>query len=117
MDWDHYKARLMLEIPRVRLGHIASDLGRLSHWAKDDRDAAAYSALIIRRSLDWTMNDLTPEQHEAAARLQKWMDSWDSLPPDEASAEARKWSDELIKVAHLIDDPTWEFARPSDSAQ
>lgn len=116
-DWDRYKTRLMIEEPRVRLGHIASDLGRLSHAAKGgNQGMVELSTVIIKRSLEWTINDLTPEQHEAALGLQRWMASLDSLGPDEISKMARDWSDTLIKVAHLIDDPTWEFARPSDSA-
>ena len=90
----------------VRMGHLASDLLRLSRWLLMRRDDEAVTDLMCRIA---SMMEWNPEHaSEELADMQREVCYWRRLWPQEAARgllafRARRMSDRILELSGLLD--------------
>ncbi len=90
-----------------RLGNVASNLLRLSHWLQMGRDPEAVVDLIRETAsmIEWTGDDATEELVNVHRELCRWRRIW----PLEATRgllafRARQMSERVLDVSGLAED-------------
>jgi len=92
-----------------RLGNIASNLLRLSHWLQMGRDAENVADLLRETAsmIEWTGDDATEELVNVHRELCRWRRIW----PLEAARgvlafRARQMSERILELSGLPEGPS-----------
>lgn len=105
---DEIKIRYFKEPFNRRLGHLASDLLRISTFLENPKNTAAVNDIIEESKffIEWTANDAPYNIQEFFADIQPKLALW-QLRLENVSAKAalkkcsREWSRQLIRFAGL----------------
>ncbi len=100
----------------IRLGGLSTDIARVSSFAEIPDIRAVETMLEESRAfVEWSAPDLLPDRVDDAARLvdiqrglTRWYRIWNDAQHDPAqraqlAAQARAWSDEILKMSGLLD--------------
>jgi len=100
----------------MRLGGLAANLARIASVAETSVVAAISTLLAESRAfIEWTAPDLVADRVDDAARLvdiqrglTRWYRIWNDAQHDSAqraqlAAQARAWSDEILRMSGLLD--------------
>ncbi|MBM4039919.1 MAG: hypothetical protein FJ290_15550 [Planctomycetes bacterium] len=104
--------------PPVRMGHLASDLLRLSDWAEMPKGAASETDLMRQVA---RMLEQNPEfASEELANMQREICHWRRIWPVEAARSllafrARVMSERILELSGLLDEEGGPEPAPEDS--
>lgn len=106
---DEIKIRYSKEPFKRRLGHLASDLLRISTFLENPKNTAAVNDIIEESKffIEWTANDAPYKIQEFFADIQPKLALW-QLRLEAGSAKealkknARDWSSQLIRFSGLV---------------
>ncbi|HSB73721.1 MAG TPA: hypothetical protein VLT62_30715 [Candidatus Methylomirabilis sp.] len=105
-DVSRLRERFLRDDRARRLGNIASNLLRLSHWLPMDRDAAAVVGLLGETAamIEWAGEDATEELVNIHQELCRWRRIW---PVDAARGllafRARLMSERVLALSGLTE--------------
>jgi hypothetical protein len=99
----------------ARMGHLASNLLRLSQWVSNQPDDAAITDLMreIACMMEWIPEFATEELADMQREICHWLRIW----PVEAARSllafrARKMSDRILELSGLQDEPGAKAQEP-----
>lgn len=109
------RSRFLQDPIPTRLGGLAANLARVASFSKHDGHQQVVAATMreSRWFIEWTANDLAPEQTAELARLQSQLARWeiqshkkwhDERWRQELLSKSRKWSEQLIKMSGLTSE-------------
>lgn len=91
----------------MRMGHLASDLTRVSHWARERRSDATVAELLDFAA--WMIEQNPEFASEELADMQREICHWRRIWPVEAARpllafRARRMSDRILELSGLLDE-------------
>ncbi len=107
------RERYLRDALSVRLGGLAADLARVSTFSKNPRNREAVSGLLeeSKHFIEWTAGDagidIAAELVELQVQLALWQQRWatiwlDDAQRSEVAAQARDWSDRVLRFSGLL---------------
>jgi hypothetical protein len=111
------RERYLADTLDIRLGGLAADLVRIVSFAKNIKAIKSVNDLLNESAyfIELSAPDLLPDRLDEAARLVDiqrglvfWQRRWQEILDDmnereKLSAQARVWSDEVLKMSGLLD--------------
>ena len=114
MNPSKLQERFFKEKPKMRLGHLASDLARIAFLLGKELEKETVESVMNESKFfaEWAAQDVDPETQILLAEIQgclaQWELEWSSLSANIAwknktARILRTWSDELLKRAGFFD--------------
>jgi len=111
---DEIQERFLKEEPRMKLGHLASDLARIASLFGINEELDTVKTIIQEGKFfaEWTAPEVELEIQVLLAEIQSFLTqtelAWDSLwrqpgHRESVARQCRLWSDELLKKAGFLD--------------
>lgn len=112
-DWTKIRERYLRDSLPVRLGGLATNLGRIRSFVVHEANAELTAGLIDESKLfiEWTANEarieVAAELIELQVKLARWQYRWNELWSDPEyrtaiASESKQWSDRVLVISGLL---------------
>ncbi len=113
---DVIRARYLRDDLPVRLGNLAANLARISSFAESQGTDGLVEGLLSESEhfIEWTAVEAPPETQSVLVELQvvlaRWLHGWKRISNEpilrsEVSRAAQDWSDRILSMSGLLDQP------------
>jgi hypothetical protein len=113
-DWTKIRERYLKDAVPVRLGGLATNLGRIRSFAKNESNREVTAGLVdeSKHFIEWTATEadieVAAELIELQVKLARWQYRWNELwsQPQQRvniSNESKRWSDRILQLSGLLD--------------
>ena len=114
-DWSEIRARYLRDSVPVRLGGLATNLGRIRSFAGHEASREAVASLMdeSKQFIEWTAAqmqiEVAAELVELQVQLARWQANWNEIWNDPIqrrllAESSKQWSNRLLALSGLLSD-------------